>query len=132
MQMYANLFKINEPASFPGFWSWFCFRLLLLFFSSEKSRWGFRKSLFMHLTSNDFKINDNSTFWYPRRFWFCIFYLLDPVGACKLLHRIVKFIAQMYSLDQWKRYFYCSIPFFFSIVWYIICIRIEGVSEISN
>ena len=102
------------------------------FFSSEKSRWGFRKSLFMHLTSNDFKINDNSTFWYPRRFWFCIFYLLDPVGACKLLHRIVKFIAQMYSLDQWKRYFYCSIPFFFSIVWYIICIRIEGVSEISN
>ena len=102
MQIYANLFKINEKCYFSVI-SW---PILILFVLSDRAWCGlqifyteFWNSLIMQIYANLFKINEKmlllchflTDFDSVCFIWYCL------VRASKLLHRILKFIMQIYA-----------------------------------
>ena len=104
MQIYANLFKINEK----------CYKLLchlILFVLSDRAWCGlqnfyteFWNSFIMQIYSKSMKNATSLSF--LGRFWFCLFYLIGLGAGFKLLHRILKFINYAnlckFIQNQWK------------------------------
>ena len=92
MQIYANLFKINEKCYFSISWP-----ILILFVLSDRAGWGlqnfyteFLNSLIMQIYANLFKINEKcyfSVISWP----ILILFVLSDRAWCGL-HRILKFI----------------------------------------
>ena len=85
MQIYANLFKINEKCYFCISWP-----ILILFVLSDRAGWGlqnfyteFWNSLckFMQIYSKSTKNATSLSF--LGRFWFCLFYLIGLGGGFK-------------------------------------------------
>ena len=83
MQIYANLFKINEKCYFSVI-SW---PILILFILSDRAWSGLQNfytelwnSLIMQIYANLFK---NATSLFLGRFWFCLFYLIGLGGGFK-------------------------------------------------
>ena len=103
MQIYANLFKINEKCYFSISWP-----ILILFVLSDRAGWGlqnfyieFWNSLIMQIYSKSTK---NATSLFLGRFWFCLFYLIGLGGGFKTSTQN-SLIMQIYATfipNQWK------------------------------
>ena len=111
MQIYANLFKINEKCYFSII-SW---PILILFVLSDRAWCGlqnfyteFWNSLIMQIYANLFKINEKCYFSVISWPILILFGLSDKglVRASKFLHRILKFInyANLFKINE-KCYF---------------------------
>ena len=105
MQIYANLFKINEKCYFSISWA-----ILILFGLSDRAWWGLQNfytevwnSLIMQIYSKS--TNNATSPLFPADFAFCLFYLIGLGGGFKTSTQIVKFILckfmQIYSGNQW-------------------------------
>ena len=113
MQIYANLFKINEKCYFSISWP-----ILILFVLSDRAWCGLQKfytefwnSLIMQIYAKLFKINEKCYFSIS---WpILILFVLSDRAWCrasKILHRILKFInyanlCKIYSKSMKKCYF---------------------------
>ena len=111
MQIYANLFKINEKCYISSISQ----RILIMFVLSDRAGWGLQNfctelwnSLIMQIYAIFFKINEKCYIFSISQRILIMFVLSDRAGwgASKLLHRVVTFINYAnlckFIQNQWK------------------------------
>ena len=120
MQIYANLFKINEKCYFSSI-SW---PILILFVLSDRAGWGlqnfyteFWNSLIMQIYANFIQNQWEMLLllYFLADFWFCLFYLIGLGGGFKTVFYtefwnslIMQIYANLFKINE-KCYMYFSV-----------------------